>query len=474
MKKVTTHDLTDLYLIGLDIIVDANKNVKILEIQDVYESDTNLAYKLVGIKPIEWLISQVRKDYPKATIEFPELNSGPLEDVMDEYTRKTSSYKGKTVMINRGIKPMCDMKWLFYSFCNNHSNLRKYIPDTQIVTLETLAVGFKEKPDKNYLLKPRDWSEGQGVMQIPRGLSITTLRHYLATSSFLPKEKPWANNKPFVIQEYLTNNEDESKLVIRVYAAVTVSAASDNTSRLTIHIASKAASGHVRIKQDPNDFTINNNKHNRCDISDVVNKIENFLNDFFNTALNKQKKINYKEWEFLAKKYIRNHNEMKPAERKLLLSQFIMALLQEQRFTRNKLSCYECFILDKFLQCYKAQDFELYQNNKEFLEYFHNSIVMLTRMNLIPFVNTDNEYYLNKVISSYCDILTQVPTIKSYCDSLKKDTKDVTPVEPSESDILNRVFGYLNKEDLESLCNTSPNLRQLVAGYVSAFSPSRP
>ncbi|MEO8402253.1 MAG: hypothetical protein ABI597_10765 [Gammaproteobacteria bacterium] len=467
----------ELYLVGIDLIVDNNNNIRILELQNAYESNIARADELTNLKPIERLKKSVHKAYPNFSVDEPILGE------VDGYARRVSKSKpiqdgakklaevkksDSTILVNRGIEAKARAKWLFYATCNENPTLRNYIPRTIIATLNTVDTVFKveELQNKRFIFKPGDMSRGDGIVLIPETLDSQgkLLEHLTAACLALPV-KDHFKNRPFLIQEYLHDGSascPKSKPVIRVYAAVVWD---HSKSKLFISIDTQAAYQHVRINQAGSDFTLSNNKHEPCNIEGIKSQVNNFLRDFFTFVIAQQVKITHRSWENLAKKYIRDHRNMTDEERLMVLSQFAMAVSQEQRFTENRLSHYQCFVLEEFVECYKARDAKLSVDNG-LAQFITNAFGLLAKYNLFPYASEKN-YPLHSVIKSYEKIVisTLPERFAQGFQFAMKVVKDQKSTKPYLMGAGITFFDYLAREDIDALSATSSGCLSLVAGY---------
>ncbi len=111
-------------------------------------------------------------------------------------------------------------KWNFYSFCNQHPELKAYIPKTNIPTLSGLESFDIKELNITPLFKPADSSLGIGIQLFSSEdmKDFDTLRKKLNTCLITrEKEEIKVCNDfyPFVLQEFLGNDiEDYSNLRI--------------------------------------------------------------------------------------------------------------------------------------------------------------------------------------------------------------------------------------------------------------------
>jgi hypothetical protein len=453
----------ELYLLGLDIIADDNNKIKILELQSLYESNLARALELTGLDPLQRLMDAVKQKHTQLKVTHPK--NGDNKQI-DAFAQQASISGLKNTIPNRGIEPLCRFKSHFYALCNEYPKLKNYIPETFIGTLATLKVAFKlDKLKENpYLFKPADMTGGLGIHQLPSSLNdYNSLEQFLKNKIVTPQNM-FKQHSLFMLQKYLFHGEKNkpvSKPVIRLYAAVVVNF-TGGKPELTIIIDSNTAYQHKRIEQNAYDFTLINNTHSVCDISALEIDIKNFLNELFTTLAAGQQKITHKMWEKAAKEYIQKHALMQTEQRLLVLSKFALFLLQEQRFTNNKLSHYQCFLLQALLECYKERDAELYANS-DFRGFLTNSMIMLIRQNLIPYVE-DELYPLHTVCRDYHAINTKLGINKSIANSLEIEApfgrcKTVPRIQPSNISS-SSFFNYLTASDLTNyaaVCKTHLN-----------------
>lgn len=451
----------EIFLVGLDVIIDKKRRIKILEVQNVYESNVDRAVELTECNPLKRLIATIKKKYPGIKIDQPAIGDPT------DHARKASLIKGFSNIPNRGIEGLCRMKWLFYSICNSHQTLRKYLPKTFIATLASLSDAFdiSKLRTEEFLFKPADMAGGNGIMKLPQSLKTNEqLKEYLENKSSLKTvDGRFKTHVPFILQNYHHTN-GLSNPVIRIYAAVVVDA-TGSISTVFVSIDEKAAYQHIRIKQDPNDFTLHNNKHVPCQIADIKDQLQEFLSAFFNTILMGQRRITYRQWEILAKHYIRSYQTMTEGQRLLTISQVAMAINNEQRFTENRLTHYQCFILDAFLECYTKGDAQICANTGlAFL--VTNAFAVLAQRNLALYTQ-EAHYPLHNIINKYLDILQAVPHSSAKqlepCKAVLKNVKRVVPLKFGRTI---SPFDCLSKEDLEALSVVSTKQLRMVAGFV--------
>src|SRR5687767_11001486 len=122
----------EVYLLGIDFVIDHEGKILILEMQNIYTCNVPRAVELTGKDPLTRLKAAIAKQYPSQTI------FDPIKERMfwPQYERvasiaPTHSPHGDIAYINRGIQAICDHKWLFYAICNAHPSLKDYIPPTQ-------------------------------------------------------------------------------------------------------------------------------------------------------------------------------------------------------------------------------------------------------------------------------------------------------------------------------------------------------
>jgi len=419
-----------IYIIGIDLIVDNNNQIKILEIQNAYESIVSRAVELTKLNPVNRLSRSILNKFPNINLKSP-----PQPEMVVEYAKQASinEGEGKTVITpNFGLEAMCRMKWLFYYFCSQSPELSRYIPETSIVTLATLETARKNF-QQLYLFKPVDMAGGNGILLIPSDISSNeTLHSFLIAESYIKKTIPeqMQMHYPFLIQRYLhdvENGKPKSKSVIRIYAAVSLTFENAIPSIL-IFIDDKAAYQHIRKQQTANDFTGENNRHEPYTITEIVKaQLKSFLDNFFRALFDSTDKITYRCWENIAKTYLRNFTQLNEKQRLLLISQFSLALLQEQRFTSNMLTARQCFALEKFIgHFFKSGDATSFS---PILTLLTNSFCMLIMHNFTLHKQEVN-YSLGKIMLTYSSLLKATNSNAfRQIEPFQKDLREFKPTE---------------------------------------------
>ncbi len=93
-------------------------------------------------KAVKRLTLAIKNNYPQLKLEMPKFDED--SKWYDNYA-KIASLEKTEGMINIGLDPFSVGKWYFYSFCNQHSELKKYIPETNILSLSGLeSYGINE------------------------------------------------------------------------------------------------------------------------------------------------------------------------------------------------------------------------------------------------------------------------------------------------------------------------------------------
>lgn len=467
----------EIYLIGIDLIIDENKQIKVLELQNIYESNNARAYQLTLRNPVQHLKESIKKTLPDLKMEEPDSNN------TDELARKASHAGSENTIPNRGIEALLRMKWLFYSICNETPQLKKYIPNTIVATLKTLDSVFpiSEQNDKLFLFKPAEFACGNGIVLLPQKMKTQNeLKSFVENQSCLEEktlpELKW--HRPFLIQEYLYDESSSgpvSRPVIRVYAAL-VWDTSKEKPKLSIAIDVLSAYRHIRKQQKPDDFTLANNIHERCDITGIKSQITIFLRDFFRYILLEQRKVSYKYWEISLKRYIENSGVLDSQQRLLLISKIAMAMMMEQRFTENRLSYYQCFLLERFIEIYKDRD-AVESNLNRMEKCLTNAMKVIIKQNLLSYVKDEN-YYLHKVVRNYFGILpeSEIEAENKFKIAVMNKFKDVKRVESGggkasifdyAKGMKRRVsfFDYCNHEEIDAFSAVSKGSLGVVAGY---------
>jgi len=447
-----------IYLIGLDLLIDDNEKIKILEIQDLHRSNLQRAEELTGLKPQERLITSIKKTYPDLKIK--QITA----ETIDQFARIASIAKSNDTIPNQGLEAIFGMKWIFYGICNENPRLTSFIPETHIETLETVDTTFdlRNLHEHLFLIKPSHMARGEGISLLPQLDSGASLKAHIVKQDFLKHHNSdFSPHEAFIIQKYCYSGPQSkpiSKPVIRVYAAVILEG-----SNLKISIDSKAAYQHIRIMQSENDFTLENNNHVPCDIEHLKGQIQHFLKSFFQEMLGGQSKLNFRYWEILAKKYIRHADQLNKAQRTRLIGHFALALLQEQRFTQNKLSHYQCFLLEAFLERFQKEDAAHNIENK-LIHFLLNAFLMVAQQNLQPYID-DIRYPLHSVMDILHRLLEKTDLMTAMQMKQFTQHKPIKSISPRLFDKTGSFMDFCTKEDLEALSKTSKTHLSLVAGY---------
>lgn len=372
----------EVYLVGIDFVIK-DGDVKILEMQNMFDSNTKRARELTGKSPGNRLIDEIREKYQTCTMVTPQQFPSTV-DYSHHVSKITEQAPAAatTLFFNRGIEALCAGKWLFYEFCNAHPHLKAYIPTSRLLTLNTLSSKFnlKELEKQRLLFKPRGGTKGEGIELLPESFGseeeftayLTALTKKDATTNNRPQERSqlfgdnFYENQGIILQDYIhtgTVSKPISAPVIRIYAAVVWDYA---TKKLLISVDNGAAYQHARIDQQKNDdFTLDNNQHTAFKMKKndaCYLQLREFLTDFFTTMIAGQSKIHYRHWEVLAKQYIKAHHQQSTKNSMAVITHFAEALYAEQLYYTNRLSHYQCFLLQSFIKCYiKGGDVSRYK-----------------------------------------------------------------------------------------------------------------
>ncbi len=412
-----------IFVIGLDIVFNNDQKydaegIKVLEMQTIYSCCEGPN----SINAFHNFTSLVKNKYKGVQFQIPEL--GKTEKEYAEYARdisrkhqeiledpdldESSSINPNEALVNLGLESFSRGKWLFYSFCNQHPELKDFIPETKIASLAGLKSYNLEELKRTPLFKPADASEGLGVRLISSSemknfeIFKKTLNDCSITDSLVLK-----NFYPFVLQEYLGDTIE----VTRIYALIVVDTSLD---QYFIHVDSKNSFRLEKIDKDKNDFRTNSNKTSyRQTISeDEKKQVVGFLKKFFHRLYTTYDFVNYRYWEILAKQYISGHKVLTEPQRLLLFSQFSLAVSQLQRFTNTKICDHQCLLLIEFIRYLsKSGDAKRYAEciNVAVKNAFSN----LCFYNFLPF--SDQPYLLAKVLWLFGSILeSTTPEKKSF------------------------------------------------------------
>lgn len=412
----------EVYLLGIDCVIKDNE-VKILEMQNMFDSHTKRARELTGKNPGERLLYQILKKYPSLTMLTPQRFSSTVEysHHVSKITQESPA-AATTLFFNRGIEALCAGKWLFYEFCKAHPHLKAYIPNSRLLTLNTLKDEFdlNELKKQRLLFKPVGGSKGEGIKLLPETFkSDKELEAYLtdqtikSTDKFDERSKLFGEdfykNQGFILQDYIYTGPASKPIsvpVIRVYAAVVWDFAS---KQLLISMDHGAAYQHTRINQQKdNDFTLDNNQHipfKMLTEDACYQQLHKFLKDFFSTIIASQSTVHYRHWEGLAKQYIKNHQQQSSKDNMALITHFAEALYQEQLYSTRRLSHYQCFLLQNFIKCYiNGKDIEQYKNN-QLSQLLTQAYLLVARTSLVPYLD-EEKYPLHEVFARLIDFVS--------------------------------------------------------------------
>jgi hypothetical protein len=481
----------ELYPIAIDYIVDNSGKIKILEMQSIFSSNFERAKELTNIHPLEEIYKGVGRLYPSL-----ELGLKPKETVERNSIRISKlpvigpQAPQNILLLNRGLAPLLEFKGLFNAFCNTNKKLKTYVPPTQLITLSTLGtIDLEKLQAQRTLFKPFAMAKGKGISLLPESFtSEEQLQAYLKKTVIHSNaivndpsvrvlkagssEGELYPHQVFLLQNYLhqgPKSEPKSLPTIRIYASVIWDHAQ---KKLIIKIVSAAAYQHIRIDQDKdNDFTLENNRH----IPYEVKKSEEiqltvFLSDFFRTLIAGQHKINYRVWEQLAKQYIKEHQVLGAEARLNILAQFVNALHLEQKYLGNRLSHYQCFILNRFFECYKSKDDRIYAKTS-FEDYLKMAVVNLNT-SMAPYQG-EMLNPIHSVMESYHS-LSLFATGKSDSDAENVDLAPEfanTTKEHQLDKFTKSVLDHLSHEDISAFSACSTDTLDKVEKYARNFMP---
>jgi hypothetical protein len=447
----------EIYMLALDVIEHAGK-IQILEVQNAYASNVERVIELTGYDPIRCLTALLTKKFPGLEISIPNLPESLHRDA-----RLASVAGNQNTFPNRGIESQILFKWFFNAICNENSALRKFVPETTIATLASVEAVFEiEKLQAaTYLFKPYGKCGGVGVKKIPPVPSFGELKHWLNYQIEHPQE-PIFTHTPFLLQKYLErvdNNIKKPLPVIRIFVAV----AWDYQRReLSIYPATELAYEHNRIHDNDNDFTLGNNTHNTCQANHLKQLIAGFFKHFFSYLLAGRSKVTYKYWEVVAKRYIQNHKKMPASVRMHLLGIFVVALALEQEFTNNRLTHYQCFILQALLECYQKSDMQAALQN-QLAQIMVDGFLVLLNHNLNSYA-TDLRYPLHTVLMDFHKIHDLRGCPARFFPMIKK-IQNVPTVSFFKTSRGPTYLDYCDRQDINDFSATSRDNLKKVATY---------
>ena len=450
-----------LYLIGLDVIFHEDQ-VSILEIQQINDCTQNE----ITIKSSLNLIQVIQKNYPDLKIVHQPGAGNP-----DDYARKASLHP-TSGMINVGIESFSVAKWLFYSFCGLHSELNHYIPKTTVLTLDSLKALPIEELKTTPLFKPADQSRGKGVrlFTADETKNFQNLNHSL-NSCFIVNSplSPFRRHYPFILQKFLGHN----LVVTRVFALVIVDMIS---KKIQISIDGKNSFRETLIEEKKYDCFELANKNFQSQALSAIEKqpLKKFLRAFFHRLLDFYSMTEYRYWEILAKQYINSYDILTQAQRQLLLSKLSLAFSQQQRFTQNKLSFYQCLILEGFIKCFLANnDAKIFRNSLN--AFLINGIGILCKCNFDRYADHKN-YRLTEGVRAFAELCLSDPGNQNLLKAGKSILEQlnppgipvITPIQITSSEKrrdFNRFFDMLTKKDIDNLILVSKtSLNSVAAG----------
>ncbi len=354
-------------------------------------------------------------------------------------------------MVNLGLHSFSNMKWLFYAYCQQHDELKAYIPRTNILSLSGLQAYPIEELKSTSLFKPADMSGGAGIQL----LSTEEMSDYdklnnrlktcLITQESYAQLKPYY---PFVMQEFLG---DDIK-VIRVYALVI---ADTTTNEIKVAVDAKNSFRGVKEEKE-NNFEISNKQYTTEEITkNEKQQVIKFLHDFFHRLGTTYNFTGFRYWEILAKHYIANHLVLTRSQRLLLISKFSIAVNQHQRFTQNMLSFYQCLLLEGFVKCLAASgDAQRFDNCVNGM--LKNSFALIYMQNFRLYKK--HNYRLANVLCNFGNLLAKGhPDKKGFMQVRISKLPEIQPIALYRTQ-RNRLYGffdYLTTQDLENVCLTS-------------------
>ncbi len=307
------------------------------------------------------------------------------------YFQKTSISPDLDIL-NIGIESMAYFKWLFYAFCQLHSELKPYVPQTHVLTLSSLDSIPIQQLRTTPLFKPIHLTLGQGVRLIsPDELKDSEKLHQtLQHCQIKPPQPQFLAHFPFLMQQFLGFD----KQITRVFALVIVD---PDTGKIRIAIDQKN-SYRSRLKNSQNNFETKNKEYVTQAVTDAEKeRLRNFIQLFFRRLFITYGFTNFRYWQILARTYIDHHHSLIPSARLGVISQFCWAVVQQQRYTANKLSLYQCFVLEGFLRCYTERgDSRRFKSIEPSLV---NALKLLFHFNIFKYRNEKN-YHANEVLKA--------------------------------------------------------------------------
>ena len=243
-----------IFIIGLDAVFSDEENserkkLKVLEMQTIESCTAGPVHQ----KAVKRLTLAIKNNYPQLKLEMPKFDED--SKWYDNYA-KIASLEKTEGMINIGLDPFSVGKWYFYSFCNQHSELKKYIPETNILSLSGLESYGINELKKTPLFKPADMSNGIGVQLISKTKmkNLKVLREKLETCSITQGWTALVNDfYPFILQEFLGHNIE----VTRIYAAVVFDSVQN---QFKFFIDEKNSFRCIKVEKEKNDFAVESNK----------------------------------------------------------------------------------------------------------------------------------------------------------------------------------------------------------------------
>ena len=287
------------------------------------------------------------------------------------------------------------------------------------------------------------------------------LFYALGNSPIAPSKEGFLAHFPFLMQQFLKDSE-----INRVFALVIVDR---QTGEIQVAIDQKNSYGS-RLKAKTNNFESEKNKEyfSRPVTNSERNQLGKFIQLFFKRLLNSYALTHFKYWEILAKKYIDESDSLSPVNRLWLITHFAWAAVHQQRFTENKLSLYQCFILEGFLRCYVARgDSIRFQFITPVLA---NAMRSIINYNIIDYMRENYQYRANevlKVFMSVCasedqDFTVIQPVIESHTHL--GGLLEVRPHKKVWQQIYNCIFSFLPSPEIDKIALLDKDHLNYVAG----------
>lgn len=434
---------TEIFLLGIDYIF-SDGVFKVLEVQALDESEYELAKGLTSFDPVTRLLKVLPRQLLKDRKFSPPCSQveGNLFD--------NSLQNG--IFFNRNIEVFCQQKWLFYVFCNQNPSLSHYIPQTIITTVPTFDAQAV-KPMGQVLFKPPSLAKGRGIVKIdPANAQISQRLFELRAQHVSPTN----THNPFVLQQYLCDEKNNSLPVCRVYVAVTIEIENGNPKKITPYIDVKSVTTHKRREQKNDDFTVENNTSEVHVVSTGEQElIRTFLIDFCRQVFIGEKRVStYQCWIGFAKQYVRrcqpSHlGEPRAVKQRLALVSQLLAALGSERCYQTDIFLHEVMLILFLINYIDDKDPDLKQKiDTNLWHYFAGSMYVFAARGSAICKSSIIKQSLFILVGQCIKLFSECIQLFSDCDGDKREGYQS----------IQEAFQYLHSELGKGL--TLPNLEE--------------